>query len=64
MTEGKVAKVGEATELEAGQVVLADEPGIVGGTPVGHGRIPVLLFWVIGFCAIVAGLSWISFRGY
>jgi len=64
VSDGKVVTVGEVTELERGPEVLADEPEIVGGTPVGHGRIPALLLWVIGFCVIVAGLSWISFRGY
>lgn len=64
MTEGKRERADAATELEDGGKPGAHEPEIVGGTPVGHGQIPALLVWVIGFCVVVAGVSWITFRGY
>ena len=64
MTEGKRETGDEATELERGGAPGAHEPEIVGGTPVGHGRMPALLVWVIGICVVVAGVSWITFRGY
>jgi hypothetical protein len=37
---------------------------VVAGTPVGHGKIPLLLLLFFAFLVIWAAISWIPFFGY